>query len=166
MNILSTLLLLGLAALPVNAALEEEVVVLTAEDIAQKRCPVFFAVHRAGDTGVSIDFALRDSTAVAGDVGPYQLEVLKQPVTPADLPRKLTESGLIARLEVVRHERATFELGRDEIPNSAVMIYLAEGTDAGTRKIRGYCLPLAELMKTLPLPRRQLLTGTNAADAT
>jgi len=161
MNLLSSLLLLGLSTLPVNAALDEEVVVLTADDIEHKRSPVFFGVHRAGNTGVSIDFALAEASGFAADAGPYQLEVLKQPVTPAELPRQLAKADLIARTEVVHQERATFELTKEEIPNSALMIYLADRTAAGTRKIRGFCLPLTELMKTMPQARRELLTGGN-----
>lgn len=161
MNMLSSLLLVGLSALPVTATLEEEVVVLTAEDLERKRCPVFFAVHRAGDTGISIDFMLPTSSSVAPEAGPYQLEVLKQPLAAEQLPRQLIRPELIARTEVVRQDRATFDLKKDEIPNSALMIYLADKTQAGVRKIRGFCLPLAELMKSLPRDRRNLLAGSD-----
>jgi hypothetical protein len=160
-NILPSLLLLGLGALPINAVLEEEISVLTAEDIERKHSPAFFAVHRVGDRGISIDCALKSPASAAADIGPYQLCVLGEPVTREDLPAKLSQANLIVRTQTVREERATFNLSNEEVPNSAVVIYLADPSPSGARNIRGVCLPLAELMKTVPLARRHPLGGAD-----
>src|SRR5204863_3509615 len=103
--------------------------------------------HRLGTTGFSIDFGLTESSGLAPDIGPYQLCVLNQPLKLADLPGQLARENLMARTEVVRQERATFELRREDIPNSAVVIYLVTRTQPDARHVRGFCLPLAELMK-------------------
>ena len=165
MNILASLLLLGLGALPINTVFEEEMVVITSEDLDRKRSPVFFAVHRMGDTGFSIDFALTEASGKAADFGPFQLCVLNQPLTLADLPGKLAQGNLFRRSQVVREERATFELRKEEIPNSVLVISLVTRSEPGARNVRGYCLPLAEVMKTARLASRRPMISTGRPTA-
>jgi len=165
MNLLASLLLLGLGALPINTVFEDEVVVITSEDLDRKRSPVFFAVHRLGGTGFSIDLALTPSSRMAPDLGPFQLCVLSQPVSLANLPGTLAHANLILRTESVRKDRATFDLRNEEVPHSALLIYLVTRAQTDSRTIRGFCLPLPELMKAARIADRRPLNETGSPPA-
>ncbi len=142
-------LLLVLSALSLKAGIRIDVVAVTQEEIAMKTIPVNCDIVRKKDGAVTLKLSLKEPFGVVGDFVGYELRVLNKPVSNSELKSEFFNLDLIARRVGNRDKIAVFEIQKEEIPNSYIVITSALGEANVMSNWRSLCLSVSALLATL-----------------
>ena len=140
------LLLFGLSALSLKAGINLDVVAVTQDEIARKTIPVTCDIVRKVDGSVTLRLSLKEPFGVVGEFIGYELRVLNKPVLISELKSEFFNLDLIARRMGKRDKIAEFEILKEEIPNSYIVITSALGEAHGMANWRSLCLSVPMLI--------------------
>jgi hypothetical protein len=129
-----------------RAGIKTDVEAVPQDEIAKGAIPVSCLISPRVNGGIVLKLVLKPYE-VAGEFLSYELRVLKEPVSIADLKGGFFRLDQIARRNRSLQKTATFELNKDEIANSYIVITYSLGVDRdGIGKWRSLCISVPALV--------------------
>jgi hypothetical protein len=141
--ILSVLTLVCTCAL--HAAIIEKVVVLTKEDVAQKREVLPWASVWQDKDQVILKLSLYEAYSTPGKFASYSLRVLHEPIDPQELLKKNFDPNRIRRSESSTSKSASFRIDADEVNRAYLVISSWTGEQNGKAEITSECVMISVL---------------------
>ncbi|MGC4072848.1 MAG: hypothetical protein QM760_10060 [Nibricoccus sp.] len=129
-----------------QAAIIEKVVVLTKEDIAQRREVLPWAAVWQDRDQVIVKLSLHEAYSTPGKFASYSLRVLYEPIDPQELTKSNFNSSLIKRSESSTSKSASFRINTDEVDRAYLVISSWTGEQDGKAKMTSECVMISTLV--------------------
>jgi hypothetical protein len=142
--ILSVLALFCASAL--QAKIIEKVVVLTKEDIAQRREVLPWASVWQNQDHVIVRLSLHEAYSTPGKFASYSLRVLHEPIDPQELTKSDFDPGLIKRSVSSTSKSASFRIDADDVNRAYLVISSWTGEQDGKAKMTSECVMISTLV--------------------
>lgn len=139
--------LLLLVSLSAHAGIKADVTVVQRQDVERKAIPVFSDVLRKEDGSVAVTVSLKEHLGVVGEFAAYELRVSKTPISASGIRGDFFKLDTFARRISAREKVVKYELTKDEIPKSYIVISWWTGQRSdGMATMKNQCLPISYLV--------------------
>jgi hypothetical protein len=129
-----------------QAGIIEKVVVLTKEDIAQRREVLPWASVWQSHDHVIVKLSLHEAYSTPGKFASYSLRVLHEPIDPRELTKSNFDPSLIKRSESNTSKTASFRLDADDVNRAYLVISSWTGEHDGKAKLTSECVMISTLV--------------------
>jgi hypothetical protein len=131
-----------------RAGIIEKVVVLTKEDIAQRREVLPWASVWLERDHVVVKLSLHEAYSTPGKFASYSLRVLHEPIDPQELTKSNFDPSLIKRSESKTSKSASFRIDEDDVNRAYLVISSWTGEQDGKSKLTSECVMISTLVAT------------------
>ena len=129
-----------------HAGIVEKVVVLTKEDVAQKREVLPWASIWQDRDRVVVKLSLHEAYSTPGKFASYSLRVLHTPIDPRELTKKNFDPGLIKHSESSTSKSASFRINTDDVGRAYLVISSWTGEQNGKAELTSECVMISTLV--------------------
>ena len=129
-----------------QAGIIEKVIVLTKEDIAQRRDVLPWASVWQSQDHVIVKLSLHEAYSTPGKFASYSLRVLHKPTDPQQLTKSNFDPGLIKRSESNTSKSASFRIDADDVNRAYLVISSWTGEQDGNPKMTSECVMISTLV--------------------
>jgi len=130
------------------AGIIEKVIVLTKEDVTQRREMLPWASVWQDRDQVVVKLSLHEAYSTPGKFASYSLRVLHEPIDPLELTKSNFDPGLIKRSESKTTKSASFRIDADDVNRAYLVISSWTGEQDGKAKLTSECVMISTLVAT------------------
>lgn len=128
-----------------RAGIIEKVVVLTKEEIAQRREALPWASVWQDRDQVVVKLSLHEAYSTPGKFASYSLRVLHEPIDPQQLTKSNFDPRLIKRSESNTSKSASFRIDADDVNRAYLVISSWTGEQDGRANMTSECVMISTL---------------------
>lgn len=159
MKIAAFLLTVFLCVNTLQARVVEKVVVLTKEDIVQRREVLPWASVWQDKNQVILKLSLHEAYSTPGKFASYSLRVLHEPIDPQELTKSNFDASLIKRSEGSTSKSASFRIDADDVGRSYLVISSWTGEQDGKAQMTSECVMISTLVAMAKPARAEIDSG-------